>query len=258
VHPAEVTVLVAPVLGVLAHVVHYTLVLGGAAVVVVLLVSARPGRARQATTSHDRRIADLRVAAAAGALAAPPTVVATLGPNDPAPLRDPSQAPTAVVVAMVSSAAAAGVHAAAGPVHFRVGLLVGAFFVLSALAQLAWTMALLLRGPDRTLLWLGLVGNAAVIALWVVTRTVGLPFSTALGLEGVEPVGSWDVAASAWEAVVVGCCAVVLSGSWNRSGEFARGSRAVVDMVRWSPASRAWLVGSVVVMVALTLTGAPA
>jgi hypothetical protein len=31
-----------------------------------------------------------------------------------------------------------------------------------------------------------------------------------------------------------------------------------VDMVRWSAVSRAWLVGSVLVMVALTLTGAPA
>ena len=204
-HPAEVTVLVAPVLGALAHVVHYTLVLGGAVVVVVLLVSARPGRARQVVTSHDRRVEELRVTVAAGELAtAPPAAVATPAPVLPAPASASASGSTAVVVAVVSSAAAAGVHAAAGPVHFRVGLLVGGFFVLSALAQLAWSMALLLRGPNRTLLWLGLVGNSAVIALWLVTRTVGLPFAKALGLEGVEPVGSWDVAASAWEAVVVG------------------------------------------------------
>ena len=252
------TVLAAPVLGVLAHVVHYTLVLGGAAVVVGLLVSARPGRARLAVTSHDKRVEDLHVAVAAGALAAPPRTPATSAPVDPMWSHDPSPASTAVVVAVVSSAAAAGVHAAAGPVHFRVGLLVGGFFVLSAVAQLAWSMALLLRGPDRTMLRLGLVGNAGVIALWAVTRTVGLPFATALGLEGVEPVGSWDLAASGWEAVVVGCCAVALSGSRKRSGAFPRGRRGVVDMVRWSAASRAWLVGSVVVMVALTLTGAPA
>ncbi len=242
------TPLVAPVLGVLAHVVHYTLVLGGAVVVVALLASSRPGRARP-VTAHDRRVEQLRVAVAAGDLGAAPPPVTGEAPDvlRARTLALPGRDSTAIVVALISSAAAAGVHAAAGPIHFREGLLIGSFFVVSALAQLAWSMLLLTRGADRALLWAGLVGNAAIVVLWALTRTVGLP-----GLVEVEPVGSWDVAASAWELVIVGSCAVALSG------EFVRGARGMLDMVRWSTASRAWLVGSVLVMVALTLTGAPA
>lgn len=247
--------LVAPVLGIVAHVVHYTLVLGGAVVVVALLASARPGRRPVAVTPHERRVEQLRVAVAAGDLTSLTPPVAVAPEPRPAPVA-PAHGSTAIVVAVISSAAAAGVHAAAGPVHFREGLLIGTFFVVSALAQLAWSLLLLARGPDRALLWAGLLGNAAIVALWAWTRTVGLP-----GLVEVEPVGSWDLAASSWEVVIVGSCAVALSG------ELARGARGLVERVdlvdlvgmgQWSAASRAWLIGSVLVMVGLTLTGAPA
>ena len=202
----------APVLGVLAHVVHYTLVLGGAVVVVVLLASARPGRARPAVTPHDKRVEELRVAVASGDLAlAPAPAAVSTPPGHLAAPRDVAPGSTAVVVAIVSSAAAAGVHAAAGPVHFRVGLLVGGFFVVSALAQLAWSMLMLLRGPDRTLLWTGLVGNAAIIALWAADPDSRSAVRDGAGPRGcrarraagtsLRPRGSW----SSWAAAPWSC-----------------------------------------------------
>jgi len=249
-----VTVLVTPVLGVLAHVVHYTLIVGGTVVVALLLFSARPGRKRLAGNAHDPRVVELRAAAAAGRLASVGAPTPPVAERDPVPSPVPqarevtADDATVLLIALVSSAAAAGVHAAAGPVHFREGLLIGGFFVVSALAQLAWSMVLMVQGPDRRLLWAGLLGNAAVVLLWAVTRTVGLPF----GLVAVEAVGTWDLAATAWEVVIVGCCALALSRG------FARGTHGLLDMVRWSAGARIWLVGSVVVMVLLTFTGAPA
>ena len=202
---------------------------------VALLVSSRPAR--------DPRVMALRAAAQDGRLGSVPPP-----PSTPAaPVRT-----TGALVAVVSSTAAAGVHAAAGPGHFAEGPLVGGFFVVAALAQLAWAVLVLRRGLAPGLSWAGVVGNLAVVALWVVTRTVGLP----VGPVEVEPVGAWDVAATVWElAVVAGCAA---AGSPERRTAFRPGAGALTGTVPWSATARAWLVGSVLVLVALAFTGAPA
>ena len=102
---------------------------------------------------------------------------------------------------LISSLAAAGVHAAVAPMHLREGALVGSFFVACAGAQLSWA-AVAWHRPSPTVLWSGIVGNLAVLALWLVSRTVGIP---GVG-GGPEPLGPWDLTCALWEVViVVGC-----------------------------------------------------
>ena len=79
-------------------------------------------------------------------------------------------------LAVVSSAAAAGVHAAVGPAHFREGTLFGVV-LRGCRARPAGLGRRGRRRAARGRCWsLGAVGNLAVLALWGVTRTLGLPF----------------------------------------------------------------------------------
>jgi hypothetical protein len=182
----------------------------------------------------------LRTAADSGRLGQPLDV-----PEVPTP--DPATAPGAFCAAVVSSVAAAGVHAAATPAHVEEGFLIGAFFVVAAVAQLAWAVLAVGIGPRPLLLWPAVVGNASILALWVYTRVVGVPF----GLGEREPVGPWDLAAGAWELVTIGACLLLLA----RPVVVSR--RTAMDLHRWPTAARGWLLGSLVVLGALTLAGLP-
>ena len=82
--------------------------------------------------------------------------------------------PTGIAALAVASAAASAIHAAVCPAHFREATAFGLFFLVAASLQAAWAV-LVLRQPGRTLLTLGAVGNLAVVALWIMSRTVGVP-----------------------------------------------------------------------------------
>lgn len=247
----------------LGHTLHWTLTFGGLLALLALLVAARPGRATPARRPADARRRQLALLASATATAphawrpgggagVPPVRVDAAAPGSAvmpaAPLAVPPAADrTWLPIAVVSSAAAAGVHAAAGPEHLREGVLVGGFFVVAALAQLAWAAVVMLAGPSRRLLHGAVVGNAAVVVIWLASRTVGLPG----GLVEVEPVGPWDLAATCWEVAVVGGVSLVLS-----CGRFTDTDAHRVDIVRWSVAARGWLLASVALMAVLTVAGA--
>ncbi len=117
------------------------------------------------------------------------------------------------------SIAAGAVHAGAAPEHFDVWWGYGAFFAATSLAQALLGLVLVTRGID-TATWpwtrtrvpvciAGILGNLAVLGLWVVTRTVGIP---SLGPEAgiVEPVGSADAIAAVLEVATIILLAVVL------------------------------------------------
>src|SRR5262245_31221961 len=105
------------------------------------------------------------------------------------------------------SAAAAAIHFAVVFEHFEDYLLYGVFFLVLAWAQLIWPAVLLWR-PSRLWLWLGMAGNAAVLAVYVASRTVGLPFGP--DLHHPEPVGALDVVSCVLEfALITGCAALV-------------------------------------------------
>jgi hypothetical protein len=124
-------------------------------------------------------------------------------------LRDRLRRPSGAVAAAAGlSAVAAIVHGVVCPEHFREAGLYGTFFLVCALAQLGWAVAVLVR-PDRRLLALGLAGNVAVLALWALTRTTGIPLGPEAG--EVEAVGALDLIASAAELGVVVCAAWALA-----------------------------------------------
>lgn len=230
----------------LAHGVHYGFVLGGLLGIVLLLapallarVGVRSGVGGPPADGHELRVADLRRRIAYGELAtvAPPTL----------PTATPAVAGsrTALPLAVVASAAAAGVHAAVAPLHLRLDPEPGVFFALCAVAQIAWASRAL-RASTPGLLLAGLLGNVAVLTLWLVSRTAGIP-----GLaHGHEPFGPWDVACAGWELVVVAVCAVRL-----RDG---RAQEGLAPWWAWTLAPRTLLTLSTLLLASLSLSGAAA
>src|SRR4029077_3742036 len=84
-------------------------------------------------TEHEQRVAALRAAVQEGRLTSPADAANTSSTTPAA--RDSSNWRA---VAVVSSVAAAGVHAAVFPHHLEEAVLVGAFFLAITLAQAAW------------------------------------------------------------------------------------------------------------------------
>ncbi|MET3962150.1 hypothetical protein ABIE44_002084 [Marmoricola sp. OAE513] len=230
--------------GSLAHGVHYAVLVIGLLGLGVLLGPQLVGgrRLQPPRDEHEGRVAELHRQIASGSLGvatvAPPLVFSTVRRATGAAL---------LPIAVISSTAASGVHAAMGPAHFRELPLFGLFFAFSAIAQILWSVAVVLT-PSRRLLLVGLVGNAAVVALWAATRTVGLP----LGLMPTpEALGPWDLACAGWEIAVVVACVRML-----RLGRAVDLRLSSFDF--WPRSACAWMIASSVLLGALTVSGAGA
>src|SRR6202051_3953741 len=105
------------------------------------------------------------------------------------------------------SVGAAAIHFAVVFEHFSEYALYGAFFLVISWAQVIWPAVLLWR-PSRLWLWLGIAGNAAVIAVYVASRTAGLPFGP--DLHSPESVGALDVVSCVLEFGLIAVCAALL------------------------------------------------
>lgn len=113
---------------------------------------------------------------------------------------------TALLCLALLSAAAGAIHVGFAPAHMEESWVHGAFFVTVGIAQIGWALAAVLR-PTRTIVSIAAL-NLSVIVVWVVSRTLGVPFSDA---EGTEAVGFADVTASAFElGIVVGVVALLV------------------------------------------------
>jgi hypothetical protein len=97
------------------------------------------------------------------------------------------------------SIVAGSIHAVAAPSHLAETWTHGGFFVALAAFQLGWGVLIYSR-PSPRALRAGIAINVAVIALWIASRTVGVPF----GPEAWHPEapGALDVAATATEAMI--------------------------------------------------------
>ena len=133
------------------------------------------------------------------------------------------------VTAALFSAGAGAIHASVAGPHIQEYAAFGVLFVASAIAQAVWA-ALLLVSPSARLLIAGVVGNALIVQVWALSRTVGLPF----GPEpwSAEPITYLDLTATTFELGVVavsglllvqGGAHTALSGSDVR--RFARSAR---------------------------------
>lgn len=96
--------------------------------------------------------------------------------------------------------AAAAIHFAVVPEHLREFTLYGALFICLGLAQAGLVVALVIR-PSRRLFGLAAAGTLAVISLYVVSRTTGLPIAPQPWRP--EPVGFVDVVCTLLEVVAV-------------------------------------------------------
>jgi hypothetical protein len=106
-------------------------------------------------------------------------------------------------LAAVLALTAGAEHLGQVGVHLAEGWPIAGFFVVVGVIQVA-AAGLLLRPRLRPWFWFGIGGSATVIGIWVVSRTLGLPF-----VEGgePEPVGVADGLASlteAWTIIVLG------------------------------------------------------
>jgi hypothetical protein len=109
--------------------------------------------------------------------------------------------------------AAAAVHLAVMPTHFRQWWLDGTFFLAAACSQAAFGVLLLAR-PTRRLLAAAAAGSVAVVGLWLVSRLVGLPFGPDRAT--TESFGILDGLATAAELGAATFCAVALRRGASR------------------------------------------
>jgi hypothetical protein len=112
--------------------------------------------------------------------------------------------------AVVASAYAALVHNWVLPAHFAEWWGYGLAFLVMAAAQ-GFYSGLLLLGPGRSVFAAGIAGNAAILALYALTRTLGVPL---LGPHAgqVEAVALPDLAAAVAEVALVVALVRLLRG----------------------------------------------
>jgi len=127
-----------------------------------------------------------------------------------------------LTVTAFASIAAGAIHVSAARTLGRGDTQTFAFFAAVAAAQIVWGVIALVRAP-RLWLVLGVLGNAAVVTTWIVSRTVGLPVGEFA--HEVLPVGYADVLATILGAVtIVGAATLAIRGSTpTRAMASARG-----------------------------------
>jgi len=147
-----------------------------------------------------------------------------------------------VLIAATSSLGAAGIHFAVIDEHLQEYALFGYLFLVLAWFQAVWAIAFLMRS-SATVGWLGIIVNVGAVAVWVWSRTTGLP----IGPEPWDPeaIGPLDVAAALLE-VILAVCALALVMRWSRNG------LASLDV----PRRATWIVSGVCTAVVILITAA--
>jgi hypothetical protein len=120
--------------------------------------------------------------------------------------------PSAVLYAAAAlSLLAALIHLRVMPEHFEEWWGYGTFFLVCAVAQVLY-VPVMLRWPARPVLLLGVAGNLAIVILWLVTRTAGIPLFGPHAGE-VEEMGALDLACTLAEVgIVVGVGVLAMRG----------------------------------------------
>jgi len=109
--------------------------------------------------------------------------------------------------AALASLGAAAVHFAVVGEHFGEWWLYGSFFAVVAWLQAAWAL-FAVRGVSGALAWTGAIGNGAVMLIWSLSRTVGVPAGPNAG--EVEGIALADVVATSLEVFIVAACLLSL------------------------------------------------
>lgn len=105
---------------------------------------------------------------------------------------------TRSMVALLSAGAAA-IHFAVTGEHLEEFVLFGVFFAVTGVLQALWAILVMIR-PSRVIYVAGAIGNLAIVVLWVVSRTAGLPVGPDAGVP--EPATLLDIVATSWEVLI--------------------------------------------------------
>jgi hypothetical protein len=131
---------------------------------------------------------------------APTSEPAAPAAGPPEPVREAGVAPVVRPALALLSMGAAVIHFVVIPGHWDEYWGQGLFFIIAAIAQLLWAVWVLVA-PSRLLYLAGAVGNAAIVVLWVVTRTAGVPAGPGAGER--EAVEFADTLATVFEVLLV-------------------------------------------------------
>ena len=115
----------------------------------------------------------------------------------------------------VLSAGAGAIHFAVIQSHYEEYWAFGVFFATAAWLQILWAMWVVAR-PGRGAAITGIAINGAITGVWIVSRTVGIPFGPEPGVaEAVEFV---DVAATSLQVLsILGCLGLLSTGATGRA-----------------------------------------
>ena len=100
----------------------------------------------------------------------------------------------------VLSIVAGVIHAAVVPEHLAEWWVSGAFFLLAAVFQIVWAIVIVFR-PSANVSTTGALANGAIIAVWALSRTIGLPIGPEAWVP--EPVSTVDATATLLEVLLV-------------------------------------------------------
>ena len=118
--------------------------------------------------------------------------------------------------AAVLSMLAGWIHVFFAPEHFEEWVGYGVFFVVASICQMLFALIVVTNiPPRREVLWAGILGNMALIVLWGVTHTLGIPFFGPSAGE-VETIGPLDLTAQIAELALIACLFILLRSSHNQ------------------------------------------
>jgi hypothetical protein len=123
-----------------------------------------------------------------------------LAAGPPEPSRGSGVEPVLRPALALLSMGAAVIHFVVIPGHWEEYWGQGLFFIVAAIAQLLWAVWVLVA-PSRLIYLAGAAGNAAIVALWIVTRTAGVPAGPGAGER--EAVEFADTLATVFEVLLV-------------------------------------------------------
>lgn len=168
--------------------------------------------------------------AAAGALLVLSTLFLEVGPGrinrSAAETRAQAQLDPTTMMLVSLSAAAGTVHLTVAADHLAEYFLFGLFFIVAGAGQVVWAVLVALAGTSRPLLLLS-TGNALIVALWIASRTSGLPLGPNGGVP--EKVGFSDTLATIFEAFLLTLVAWLLLSRRSPSG--GRGALWVIPVL---------------------------
>lgn len=202
--------------------------------------AGRPDGAARARLVQPMRRTDRIVEEMATDVQTEPVLVPAPGDDGPAAPAGSAAIvrPARIRLLIVLSAVAGLIHGKAFIDHVDHYWLFGVFFAVLTYAQVLWAMQLFRRPDDRRLFKAVAVMSLGVVAIWVVSRTTGLPIGPWAGRP--ETIGMPDAVASLDELVIAAMIAAML-----------RPEGRVAARLRWLDAGNCVRIGSMLCSLSL-------